>query len=119
LRLDGRYDSPRNLVLHREDVADDALMLLGPDLVAARSVDKTARYAKPFAASAHAALEDVAHTQLLRDHPVVEDLALVGKGRVSGDDRQPEPARQAGNDVFDDPIGEVLLIGVGAQVGKR
>ena len=44
--------------------------------------------------------------------------ALVGEARVARDHEQPAQPREAGDDVFGDPVGEVLLLGVAAHVGN-
>ena len=65
-----------------------------------------------------AALEDVAHAEFAADLLHVDRPALVGEARVAGDDEDPLDARQAGDDVFDHAVGEVVLLGVATQVGE-
>ena len=45
--------------------------------------------------------------------------ALVGEARIARDDEQPFDARQSGDDVFDHPVGEILLLRIAAQIGER
>ncbi len=68
---------------------------------------------------AHAALEHVAHAELAADLLHVDGPALVGEARVAGDHEQPADARQRGDDVLDDAVGEVLLLRVAAHVLER
>jgi hypothetical protein len=46
-------------------------------------------------------------------------LALVDETRIARDHEQPLDARQTRNDVFDHPVGEILLLGVAAHVLER
>ena len=69
-------------------------------------------------AVAHAALEHVAHAELPRDLAHIRSLALVDEAGVAGDDEQPAQARERGDDVLGDPVGEVLLLRLAAHVGE-
>ena len=75
--------------------------------------------AQPAAGLAQAAFEDVAHAQFAAGLLHVDRAALVGEGRVAGDDEQPFDPRQAGDDVLDDAVDEIFLLGVAAHVLKR
>jgi hypothetical protein len=46
-------------------------------------------------------------------------LALVGEGRIAGDDEQPADAAEGGNDLLDHAVGEILLLRIAAHIGKR
>ncbi|MNH13329.1 hypothetical protein D3C79_728970 [compost metagenome] len=86
---------------------------------AAAGINQLAGDTHLVAGLAHAAFKHVAHTQLLADTLHVHRPALVGKTGVAGDDEQPAQARQGSNDVFDHAVGEVVLLGVAAEVVER
>jgi hypothetical protein len=66
----------------------------------------------------HAAFEHIAHAELAPDLFYVDRAALVGEGRVSGDDEQRRVMRQRGDDLLDHTVGEIFLLWIGAQVLK-
>ena len=68
---------------------------------------------------AHAAFQHVAHAQLAAHLLHVDRPALVGEARVARDDEQPADARQRRDDVLDHAVGEIVLLGVAAQVQER
>ena len=72
-----------------------------------------------FPAFADATFQDVTNAQLATDLPDVRRFALVGEGRVARDDEQRFEARQRRDDVLDDAVGEVLLLGIAAHVLER
>ena len=74
---------------------------------------------KPLAGAAHAAFEHVAHAELARDLLHVDRAVLVDECRVARDDEQPADAGQAGDQVFRNAVGEILLIRIVAHVGER
>ena len=71
------------------------------------------------AAPADAPLEDVAHAERPRDLAHVLRLALVGEGRVPGNDEEPRHLRQVGDQVLRDPVREVGLLRLAAHVLER
>ena len=118
-RLDRAGHPLRHPVLEVEHVRERAVEALRPEMGAALGVDQLARDAHPLASFADAALEHVAHAQLAPDLPHVDGLAPVGEARVAGDDEQARDPRQGGGDVLDDPVREVALLRVAAQVVER
>jgi hypothetical protein len=56
-------DGARDLVLHGEDVAHVAVVAIRPQMRLGRGVDQLHGDAEPSVRAAHAALDDVAHTQ--------------------------------------------------------
>src|SRR5215472_18348922 len=85
----------------------------------ARRVEKLGGYPNPVATAAHAAFENIAHTELASDLADVDGAALVGKTRIARDHKEPLDARQAGDDFLDHPVSQIFLFGVAAQIGKR
>src|SRR5262245_52388425 len=60
----------------------------------------------------------VLHPHLTADVPDLYRLALVGKSRVAGDDKQAGDFGEIGGDVFSDAVAEVLLLGIITHVDK-
>ena len=118
LRLDRGDDRLRDLVLHREDVGELAVVTFGPEMAAGGDVVELRGDADAVAVLADAALDDIAHAELFRDLTQMNRAALVDEARVACDHEQPSQPREAGDDVFGDPIGEVFVLGVAAHVGK-
>lgn len=75
-----------HLVLNVEDVAQGALILLGPHVAVGRGIDQLSGDAHAIAACLDAALEDVAYAKIAPDFSHADRLALVGHDRVAGDD---------------------------------
>src|SRR5215472_9860854 len=79
LGLDRRHDPLGNLVLHREDVAEVAVVAFGPDVIARLGLDQLGSYAQPIAALPDTAFEDITHAELAADLLHIDRAALVGK----------------------------------------
>ena len=119
LRLDRRHDVFGDLVLHGEHVGDLAIVALRPQVCAGRDVVELRRDAHAAAFLAHAAFDHVAHAELLGDLLHVHGLALVDEGRVARDDEEPAQLRERRDDVLADAVGEILLLGLAAEVRER
>jgi hypothetical protein len=72
----------------------------------------------PGPAPANAALENIAHAELLRGFANVDRACFVNEARIARDDPKPVEFRQSGDDVFDEAVAEILLLGVAAHVLK-
>ena len=118
-RLDRADDAAGDLILDCKDVAEFAVVLLGPMMSAGHRVDQLGADAQPLAGPAHAAFEHIANAELACDLPDIDGAALVDKGRVARDDEQPPDAGQAGDQVLGYAVGEIVLIGIAAHVVKR
>ena len=68
---------------------------------------------------ADAAFEHIAHAEFAPDLPDVWRLALVGEARIARDHEQRRGTRQRRDDVLDDAVGEILLLGIAAHVLER
>ena len=80
LRLDRRDHPLGDLVLHRENVGEVAVVALGPDVVAGCGFDQLRGDADAVAGFAHAAFEHIAHAKLAANLLHIDGLALVGEG---------------------------------------
>ncbi len=112
-------DLTRDLVLDLEDVGQLAVVALGPDVAAGRPVDQLGRDPDAVAGLAHAAFERMPHAELAAHLPQIGGAALVGEGGVARDHQQTGDLGEVGDDVLGDPVGEILLLGVGAHVLER
>src|SRR5712692_2494910 len=115
-RSDGNCYCLGDLVLHRKDVREIAVVALGPDVVAGFGLDQLRGDADAVAGFTQAAFEHVAHAKLAPDLAKVRGFALVGKARIAGDDEEPRQPRDRGNDLLDDAVDEILLLGIAAHV---
>src|SRR6185437_13892558 len=112
------HDLRRDVVLHRENIHQLAVVAFGPEMRAAPGVDELARYAHAIARFAHAAFEHVANTELRADPFHVDRLAFVGEARIARDDVQFGQFRQAGDDVVGDAVGKIFLLRVAAHIAE-
>ena len=95
-----------------------AVEAIRPKMRTVRRFDELAGDAQTVAGLAHASFQDIAHTELAPNLAHVDRAALVGEGRVARDHEQRLAARQAGDDVLDQAVDEVLLLGIAAHVLK-
>ena len=79
----------RDLVLNREHVFDDAVVALGPHLIAILRVDERRGDADPLAGAPHTAFDDGADVQLLTHLLVPDHPSLELKRRAARDDAKP------------------------------
>src|SRR5262249_18034806 len=107
------------LVLELEDVLERAVETVGPQMRAACRIDELRRDAHAVGRLARAAFEHVANAELATDLPYIYGMTLVGEARVAGDHEQVAKARQRRGDILDDPVGEIVLLGVAAQILER
>jgi hypothetical protein len=106
----------RDLVLYGEDVGEIAVVAVGPDMPASLDLDQLRGDADPVAGFAQTAFEHIANAQFAPDFFHIDRATLVDQARTAGDDEQRRIARQCGDDVLGDAIGEELLVGIGAHV---
>ena len=122
-RPEARFDradrAEGDLVLEREDVVERAVVAFPPDMHAGLGFDQLRGDADPFACLAHRPSEHIERAQLAADSLHIDSLALRGEARIAGDHEEPADAAQAGDDVLDHPVGEIFLLGVGAQALER
>ena len=67
----------------------------------------------------HRPLEDIAHAEPSPDFLDIDRSALEGEARIARDHEQRLEARQRGDDVFDDTVGKVFLLGIATHVLER
>jgi hypothetical protein len=95
-----------------------AIVALSPQVRAVRRVDQLRRDPDPGAAPANAALENITHAELSRGFADVNRTSFVDEARIARDDPKSVELRQSGDDVLDEAIAEIFLLGVTAHVLK-
>ena len=108
-----------DFVLHVEEIGERLVEPLGPEMIARFGVDELHVDAHAVSAALDAALEDIADVQLAADRLHVERLALVGERRIAGDHEGASNAREVGRQALRDPVDEMLLLRVAADIGER
>ena len=103
-------DGSGDLVLHREHVGQLAIVALRPQVAAVGGVDQLRRDPDPIAGLAHAAFEHVRDAERLRDPPDVDVLALERERGGARDHLQVGHLRQRVDDLFRQPVAEVILL---------
>src|SRR5947209_4235588 len=83
---------------------------------ASRCVNELARNANSSTSFSDAAFENVADAEFSACLLYVNRLSLVREARVAGDNEQRFEPRQRGDDLLNDPIGEILLLGIARHV---
>ncbi len=104
-RLDRRRDGSSDLVLCREDIAQLALIALGPEVSAGIGPDQLAGNPDLVAGRSHAAFEDITHAELAPDLTDIDGAGLVGKCRITGDHEQRSELGQGERHILDDAVG--------------
>ena len=116
LRLDRGDDRRGDLVLHREDIGESAVVAFGPDVAAGRQVVELRGDAHAVARLAHAAFQDIGDAELRADLLHTDGLAFVDEGRIARDHQEPAQPGERGDDVLADAVGEILLLRIAAHV---
>src|SRR5262249_33589270 len=90
--------------------------MLGPQMCAIRCIDELRGDAHPIRSPAYASFEEIAHAQFAADLLHVERSTFVGAAVIPVDDEQPSEAAQCRDNVFDNAVGEILLLRIVAHV---
>ena len=88
-------------------------------MIAGFGVDELHVDAHAVSAALNAALEHIADVQLAADLLQIDGLALVGEGGVAPDHERASNARKVGRQALRDPVDEMLLLRVAADIGER
>ena len=78
-------DLPHHCVLQGENVGQRAIVFLRPEMKARERVDELGIYPHFIAGAAHAAFQDITHTQLFRHLPHLHRRTFIGKGGIPRD----------------------------------
>ena len=99
-----------DLILSDREVADISVEPVCPKVCPGLAVNQLYVYLGLFTNPPHAAFEHVADTKFSANQLHVDGLALIGKGRVAGDDEAVGNARQIGGQVLGDGVSEIFLL---------
>src|ERR1700735_3758509 len=88
-------------------------------MIARFGVDKLHVDAHAVSAALDATLQNVADVQLAPDRLRVERLAFVCERRIASDHDSASYPREVGRGAFRDPVDEMLLLRVAADIGER
>src|SRR5262249_19337927 len=75
-------------ILNPEDIRDAAVVAIRPDLPAGDGIDQLSVDPHGVSGATHAALNHIAHSQVLGHLAHFNPPALVGEARIAGDDEQ-------------------------------
>ena len=118
-QLDAQFidDCLADIVLDREYIRHLAVVALRPEMVTGGDIDQLGRYPDACPGFAHASLEDVLHVEFRADLPDVQVFGAQGEGRGAGRDLQAGQLREGVDDLFCQPVTEILVFFVGAEIG--
>ncbi len=116
---DGDDNRFRQLVLYGEEFGQRAVVLVRPDMIAARSIDELTGNPNLLAHLAHAALETVGNPEFLADLARIDVAALEREAGIARGHEQFVEAGQLGDQVLGKAVGEVGLVRVVAEHCER
>src|SRR5690554_5838744 len=119
MRFDRTDDVLGDRVFEIEDIIELAIELLRPDMGATVRFDQLGGDAHGPTHAPDAPFKRVADTERLGYFADIIGAVLVNEGGVAGHDRKGLEARERGCQVLDHAIGEIALLGVVAEIGKR
>ncbi len=99
-------------VLQVEEVVDVTVDPARPDVVAGLGLDQLRRDPHPLADPPDAAFHRIAHPEFAADLADIDRPALIGKGRIAGDDEEVADAGEGCGYLLDHSIGEIGLVGL-------
>jgi len=112
----GTDDRPRDVVLHLEHILRIPLVGLRPERETVGHVDELSRDAQARSGAPYTALDDTLYVQPRSDVVDVDALALECERRATSSDSQPLDFREGARQLVGHAVGEVLLLGVIADV---
>ena len=113
------HDLPRHPLLHLEHVVHRPAVLVRPERRVGRDVDELRRDPQAVPCLADAAFQHVAHVKVLADRAHALLRALELHRRRARDHLERADLRQVCDQLFGEPVAEVLVVGIRAQVRER
>ncbi len=118
MNLERPDDRARDVFLHREDVGEVSVVLVGPELVSVARAHELCRDPHPIAAAPYASLEHRPHVERAADLSHVHLATLVLEGGGTRGHAQSVDFAQLVDQFFGESVAEVLLVVSRAQVRK-
>ena len=116
LGRNGTHHARRHLVLQVEDVLEQSVETVRPQMAACGGIDQLAGNTHTATRLPDTALENLAHTQLTPDLLDVDGTALLGEAGITRDHEKGVEARQACDDVFHHAISKILQLRIATHV---
>ncbi len=116
LQVDLFRDVAGHVALQQQNVAQVAVIVFRPNMLIAAAIHQLRGDANMIAGKLHCTFDHCVHVQLARDLRQWFVGALVAHDRSVGDDLQVSKFGELRNQVFGHAVGEVVLLGVRAQV---
>jgi len=88
-------------------------------MVPGLGIDRLGGDSHPIGGAADAAFDHIAHTELARDLADFDGGTLVGEGGAARDHKERAVAREIGDDVLGNSLGEIFLFDISAHIGER
>jgi hypothetical protein len=118
-QFEGGGDGGGNLLLHREDIGQIAVVTVAPEVAAVRATHQLRRNADAAARALDAAFEQRPHSQPGADVSHIQLFAAKGERRSTGRHPEAVDARERADDLIGQTIAEIFVLLFGAQAGKR
>jgi hypothetical protein len=108
----------RDVSLDREDIGQLAIVGLGPQVLIGANVDELDNDAHAITSFAHAPVEDGIGTECRADLLQTLLPILEAHHRRAGNHLERSNLRQMRDDVVGDPVGEIVVLGIRAEIGE-
>jgi hypothetical protein len=106
-------------VLQFEDVRELAIERFGPNVMTGFAIDELSRNADFVRDFADAPFQHISRSERLTNLLNIDGLAFEYEGGIPRNDGERAPERQGCDDVFREPVGEIFLLRVAAQIRER
>ena len=117
--FDGANDLAGQVILDGKNISEVPVIAFAPNVNAGFRFDQLCGQAHAGADLAHAAFQNIAHPEFAGDFPEAGSAVAEHEARVPGNHLKPAVMRQGRDDVLGDPVGEIVLLGVPADVAER
>ena len=118
-QLQGLDDVVGNLALDDEDIGELTVIGLRPQVETVGHLDQLGADTELIARLAHAALENIVDPEPAADLLYIEVGLLERVDRGPRRDAKTLDVGEGADQLFGQTVGEVLVVGIGAQIGKR
>src|SRR5215471_18566474 len=114
-RTDNTLGKP---VLKAQDVMAIAVVFFCPQVPAVFGIDELRRHSDPVSGFAHATFQHVSDAELTPNFAHIRGLTLPLEAGIASNDKQAAEPRQLGDDVLNNAVAKVFLLGISTHVGE-